>query len=280
MITAVDTATELPSPRHHAARSDSVATPVATPVAVVSDHSLIGQVLAVALRDLGFATSHLGRGEALRPDGPNGVGGLPRCEPAVGLAVLVLEPTRRRHLGVVAQAEVGLVTALRESGHTVLLLVNAASLDTGDVVTVEATAAAIEAGAAGVLDTSHSLDTLLKSLTVAAAGHLPTEAEPGRWMDRHEITVNRRQRFRQRLRQLSPRERQILHALYHGQRPATIAQRCGISIATVRSQIRSILTKLDVHSQLEAVALLHQRPLPDYVEAELTAAASLDTSSA
>jgi two-component system nitrate/nitrite response regulator NarL len=92
--------------------------------------------------------------------------------------------------------------------------------------------------------------------------------------------VNRRQQLRQRLRQLSPRERQILHALYHGQRPATIAERCGIAIATVRSQIRSILIKLDVHSQLEAVALLHQHPLPDYVEAELTVATSLDTSSA
>ena len=273
MIAVVDAAAEHPSPRPRAAGSASSA----TPVAVVSDHSIIGQVLAVALRDLGFATRHLGRGEALSPDE---VGGLQRCEPGAELVVLVLEPKRRRRLGVVAQAEVGLVTALRESGHTVLLLVNAASLDAADVDTVEATAAAIEAGAAGVLDTSDSLDTLLKSLTVAAAGHLPTEAEPRRWMARHEITVNRRQHLRQRLRQLSPRERQILHALYHGQRPATIATRCGIAIATVRSQIRSILIKLDVHSQLEAVALLHQDPLPDYVEAELAGAASLDISSA
>lgn len=272
MITAVDAAEHsIPRPRASGSASG------ATAVTVVSDHSIIGQVLAVALRDLGFATRHLGRGEALSPDE---AGGLPRCEPGAGLVVLVLEPTRRRHLGVVAQAEVGLVTALRESGHTVLLLVNAASLDAADVVTVEATAAAIEAGATGVLDTSDSLDTLLKSLTAAAAGHLPAEAEPRRWIARHEITVNRRQRLRQRLRQLSPRERQILHALYHGERPATIAERCGIAIATVRSQIRSILIKLDVHSQLEAVALLHQHPLPDYVEAELTVATSLGSSSA
>jgi DNA-binding NarL/FixJ family response regulator len=46
-----------------------------------------------------------------------------------------------------------------------------------------------------------------------------------------------------------------------GRRPATIAQEFVVSVATVRSQIRSILAKLEVSSQLEVAALVrrHER---------------------
>jgi LuxR family maltose regulon positive regulatory protein len=57
---------------------------------------------------------------------------------------------------------------------------------------------------------------------------------------------------------LSPRERQVLRALYEGQRPVSIAAAFGTSVATVRSQIRSIHSKLHVSSTLEAVALWHR----------------------
>jgi hypothetical protein len=36
-----------------------------------------------------------------------------------------------------------------------------------------------------------------------------------------------------------------------------------VSIATVRSQIRGVLSKLEVHSQLEAVALARRLAWPD-----------------
>ena len=56
--------------------------------------------------------------------------------------------------------------------------------------------------------------------------------------------------------QLTPRERAVLQRLARGQKAAAIAQDNGVSLETVRSQIRSIRVKLGVSSQLEAVALL------------------------
>ena len=55
---------------------------------------------------------------------------------------------------------------------------------------------------------------------------------------------------------LTPRERAVLQRLARGQKAAAIAQDNGVSLETVRSQIRSIRVKLGVSSQLEAVALL------------------------
>ena len=222
---------------------------------MVSDHSLIGQVLTVVLHDLGFRTRHLNRRET-SPDRP------PAHPPGQsgGLAVLVLEPDRPRN--PLSDAEIGgpvadLVSALCETGHTVLVLIDAAALNTEDKSVVEAAGAAIEAGAAGVLDTAQSLDTLLETLSMASAGRLPETIDPRDWINQHDLTGHRRHsRMRRRLHQLTPREREILNLLYHGQRATSIAEHCGISVATVRSQIRSILTKLDVHSQIEAVALL------------------------
>lgn len=53
--------------------------------------------------------------------------------------------------------------------------------------------------------------------------------------------------------QLWPRERQILDLLAQGFLYKEIAQQLGISIDTVRTFIRSIYRKLDVHSRTEAV---------------------------
>lgn len=54
---------------------------------------------------------------------------------------------------------------------------------------------------------------------------------------------------------LTPRERQVLDALIQGHAAGWIARDHETSLLTVRTHIRSILHKLDVHSQLEAVSL-------------------------
>lgn len=59
-----------------------------------------------------------------------------------------------------------------------------------------------------------------------------------------------------RLRSLTAREREVLVLLAAGHRARQIADRFVVSQATVRTQIRAVLTKLEVSSQLEAVALL------------------------
>jgi len=55
--------------------------------------------------------------------------------------------------------------------------------------------------------------------------------------------------------QLTPREREVLGLLVEGADGRTIAERLGISRNTVRTHVQSILTKLQVHSRLEAATL-------------------------
>jgi DNA-binding NarL/FixJ family response regulator len=52
--------------------------------------------------------------------------------------------------------------------------------------------------------------------------------------------------------QLSPRERQVLALLAEGASSEEIAERLSVSPNTVRTHVQSILTKLQVHSRLEA----------------------------
>ncbi len=54
---------------------------------------------------------------------------------------------------------------------------------------------------------------------------------------------------------LTGREREVLELLGAGLAPQTMARQLGLSVHTVRGHVKSILAKLGVHSQLEAVAL-------------------------
>jgi len=60
------------------------------------------------------------------------------------------------------------------------------------------------------------------------------------------------------LGRLTGREREVLGGLMLGLRPAEIAERDFVSVTTVRNQVQAILTKLNVHSQLEAVAMANR----------------------
>ena len=64
--------------------------------------------------------------------------------------------------------------------------------------------------------------------------------------------------LRRRLDLLTPRERQVLGALIEGRTVRAISQESVVSEATVRTQVKSILNKLEVSSQLAAVGLAHQ----------------------
>lgn len=58
----------------------------------------------------------------------------------------------------------------------------------------------------------------------------------------------------ERVASLSPREHEILRMLYRGDRVARIAATLGVADATVRSQVKALLRKLGVNSQVGAVA--------------------------
>ncbi|CAM3581446.1 LuxR C-terminal-related transcriptional regulator [Nocardioides zeicaulis] len=64
--------------------------------------------------------------------------------------------------------------------------------------------------------------------------------------------------LRRRLDLLTPRERQVLGALIEGRTVREISHVSVVSEATVRTQVKSILNKLEVSSQLAAVGMANQ----------------------
>jgi DNA-binding NarL/FixJ family response regulator len=64
--------------------------------------------------------------------------------------------------------------------------------------------------------------------------------------------------IRRRLDLLTPRERQVLGALIEGRTVRAISHESVVSEATVRTQVKSILAKLEVSSQLAAVGIANQ----------------------
>jgi two-component system, NarL family, nitrate/nitrite response regulator NarL len=77
--------------------------------------------------------------------------------------------------------------------------------------------------------------------------------------------------------QLTAREREVLELLVEGADGAMIARRLGISRNTVRTHVQSILTKLQVHSRLEAATLaVRHRVVPVPSNVDVDVAASFD----
>lgn len=64
--------------------------------------------------------------------------------------------------------------------------------------------------------------------------------------------------IRARLDRLTRREVEILGALMRGEQVREIARRSVVSEATVRTQVKSILAKLEINSQLAAVGVAHR----------------------
>ena len=145
--------------------------------------------------------------------------------------------------------QVTLVKALSDRGLYVLLLDGGAD--------PQATAAAVAAGAVGRISKSAPFAALLQALEAAAHGRpVMSDADRQHWLDldrRRQLRAHQEQRVTS---ELTPRERTVLQRLAGGHKAAVIAAENGVSLETVRSQIRSIRVKLGVSSQLEAVALL------------------------
>lgn len=114
-------------------------------------------------------------------------------------------------------------------------------------------------------------DRIFNALTAGAAGYLVKRTSPQQIIEAiHEVhgggspmtpQIARRvvQHFRRApevssdLGKLSPREKEILEQLAKGYLYKEIVENLGISLDTVRTYIRGIYTKLQVHSRTEAV---------------------------
>jgi two-component system nitrate/nitrite response regulator NarL len=114
-------------------------------------------------------------------------------------------------------------------------------------------------GARKVISKTAQLNEILAVLRRIDAG-LPVLA-PGEREELLQVWQERRaqhQHIRVRLEHLTVREAEVLGNLTHGRTVREIATRSFVSEATVRTQVKSILAKLGVSSQLAAVGLAHQ----------------------
>jgi DNA-binding NarL/FixJ family response regulator len=115
---------------------------------------------------------------------------------------------------------------------------------------------AIRAGASAFISKDSPPRELLDALRGALHGHtwVPPRLLTGVLRELTGDTPPPRPE-EQRVAALSRRERDVLGYLVAGMTRAEIAEKLVLSVNTVRSHIQRVLTKLDVHSTLEAAAL-------------------------
>jgi DNA-binding NarL/FixJ family response regulator len=116
----------------------------------------------------------------------------------------------------------------------------------------------LEAGASGIFDKVQPFDHLARLIHDAASGRTVLEEGARRQL----LVALRDHRLEEQVRlspfaRLTKKEAQVLARLMEGNAPEEIAGSQSVAITTIRSQIRSILQKLGVNSQLAAVALAH-----------------------
>ncbi len=204
-----------------------------TRVLVVEDHRLVAQGLELGLRAEGF--------DVRSTDGAPGAlpGLLAEFRPDIVLLDLYLAGCR---LGI------DLIPQLRAPGRSVILLTS----ETDPTVL----ARALEAGVDAVLGKTMPFSQLIREMVAIPRGE-SLEADNRRRQvlrDARTAELDHARRLA-RFAALTPREEHVLAMLVDGVLATDIAEASYVSLSTVRSQIRSVLAKLGVGSQLTAVSL-------------------------
>jgi len=107
--------------------------------------------------------------------------------------------------------------------------------------------AAVEAGASAFIHKSRAAQDVVDAIrTVADGGTLFTPRTIAQ-------LLNNQRESEAQLERLTPREKEVLRLMAEGTSSRDIARRLGISYTTVRTHIRSLGSKLGVHSKLEAI---------------------------
>ncbi|TMF69457.1 MAG: response regulator transcription factor [Chloroflexi bacterium] len=107
--------------------------------------------------------------------------------------------------------------------------------------------AALEAGASAFIHKSRAAQDVVDAIrTVAGGGSLFTPRGIAQ-------LLNNRREVEAQLERLTAREKEVLRLMAEGMASREIASKLGISYTTVRTHIRSLGSKLGVHSKLEAI---------------------------
>jgi two-component system, NarL family, nitrate/nitrite response regulator NarL len=208
---------------------------MANRIAVVEDHGLIAHTLAAALR-------------------------------ARGHHIVQLDPADREDDDLVAevlgeQAELALLDLdLGPRGDALSLIPALTAVDVRVLMVTGVSdrlrhAACVRAGALGVVSKAAGFDELTGSVEQALnGGSLLERSERDQLLaDLREHETTEQQRLGPFLR-LTAREEEVLGLLMQGRSVEQVAEEFVVSVATVRTQVRSILTKMDASSQLVAIA--------------------------
>jgi two-component system nitrate/nitrite response regulator NarL len=149
-----------------------------------------------------------------------------------------------------------LIAALKAMGSAVIVFA------AEDAVTLHA--ACLHAGADGLVTKVDGLSALSGAVERAASGDLLVSDRARSEIFCEAMARTRRcNEARRPFGLLSTRERDVLIALMHGRSAAEIAQETFVSLATVRTHIHTLLAKLEVSSQVAAVAAAHNAGWPD-----------------
>ena len=217
-----------------------IGTPSATKVVVVEDHSLFAESLQIALEMEGYSvrlavSATTGRSHA------GLLSSVLRAEPRIVLLDLDLGP-----FGNGAR----LVQPLAQAGVAVIVITGSADRSHWGE--------ALRYGARKVLAKSARLNDILATVRKVNDGRpVLTREEREELLREWHLQRVKVHDLRQRLDRLTTREAEVLARLMEGQQVRDIATGSVVSVATVRTQVKSILSKLEVSSQLAAVGLAH-----------------------
>ncbi|HEX3955874.1 MAG TPA: response regulator transcription factor [Trebonia sp.] len=108
-----------------------------------------------------------------------------------------------------------------------------------------------KAGVVGFLRKDQKVDAIVRAVEVVGAGGLAFDPATSRPRGRRVTDKNREHR----LGALTRRETEVLQRIVAGQGTRQMASEMGVTINSLRSYVKSVLTKLGVHSRLEAAAI-------------------------
>ena len=211
-------------------------------VLIIDDHELVATTLAMSLRSVGLqAQRHAVRSRE----------GILVTTATIPPGVALLDLDLGHDPDGTPIDGITLIEGLCRTGWRVLALSG-----TSDEARI---GKALAAGALAGIPKSAALPVLVTAVRRAAQGlEVMHPARRRQLIEAHMRLHDRGLALGRRLEKLSDRERAVLDRLAQGRRAQSIADEFVVSVSTVRTQIRAILSKLEVGSQLEAVSLLNE----------------------
>lgn len=209
-------------------------------VTVVDDHSLFAETLVIALRGEGIQAQSV----------------VPRDDVSTAKLARSIEQTHPHLVLLDLDLGVGrdgtsLVPSLVGSGVTVAVVTGTSS--------AARQGEALASGASTVIHKSVPFSMIIEVVSRLRAGRAVMNRDRrAELVQIHRESMAAQRQVRERFDQITRREAEVLGLLMAGHQVSEIARTRFVSESTVRTQVKSILAKLEVSSQLAAVGLAYQ----------------------